>query len=237
MLFFVRHTFLGDHLSGLTDCHSHLLCGVDDGSSSVEQSRAMVDVARNAGVVKMWCTPHIMTALHSLDTSVLRDRYALLSPQLSLPTDLAAEYMLDEGFCNRLHNSPLTLDGGRVLVEFHPTMPALGSADMLFEVAMAGFAPVVAHPERYSWVIADRGKRSVEQWRRCRYKLQLNLGSLAGLYGAEVCHTATSMLTDRLYDFAGSDAHSVEQLKAIVAARIDRRLVAPLADLVERGTV
>ena len=43
----------------MTDMHIHILPGVDDGSSSWEESLAMARCAADDGITAMVCTPHM----------------------------------------------------------------------------------------------------------------------------------------------------------------------------------
>ena len=45
---------------GLTDCHSHILPGVDDGVKTMDESLAILDRYEQLGMKTVWLTPHIM---------------------------------------------------------------------------------------------------------------------------------------------------------------------------------
>ena len=47
-------------LQGMTDCHSHLLPGVDDGVRTAEESLRILEEMERQGIRKLWLTPHIM---------------------------------------------------------------------------------------------------------------------------------------------------------------------------------
>ena len=42
----------------MRDMHCHILPGVDDGARDLNESLAMLDAARQAGVTSIVCTPH-----------------------------------------------------------------------------------------------------------------------------------------------------------------------------------
>ena len=44
----------------MTDCHSHLLPGVDDGVRTAEESLRILEEMERQGIRKLWLTPHIM---------------------------------------------------------------------------------------------------------------------------------------------------------------------------------
>ena len=60
-------------LRDLTDCHSHLLPGVDDGVRSLDESLQILADMESAGIRKVWLTPHIMEDMPNT-TERLRER-------------------------------------------------------------------------------------------------------------------------------------------------------------------
>ena len=48
------------YLKGKTDRHSHILYGVDDGISTLEESLSALKREEELGVAEVWCTPHVM---------------------------------------------------------------------------------------------------------------------------------------------------------------------------------
>ena len=74
------------------------------------------------------------------------------------------------------------------------------------DVSLAGYTPVIAHPERYLYMrygdyceLKDKG-----------YLLQLNLLSLSGYYGKQVMKNAETLLEKGMYDMVGTDLHNLE---------------------------
>ena len=42
----------------MRDIHCHILPGVDDGAADLDESLAMLEAAKRAGVTRIVCTPH-----------------------------------------------------------------------------------------------------------------------------------------------------------------------------------
>ena len=61
-------------LKGMTDCHSHLLPGVDDGVGTLDESLRILDMMEKHGVRKVWLTPHIMEDIPN-ETATLREKF------------------------------------------------------------------------------------------------------------------------------------------------------------------
>ena len=88
----VVHT---DLLRGTADVHSHLLPGVDDGVQSVDDMRAALKSMQEAGVERVFLTPHVMADLPDNRRSYLQDRFAcmkMLAPE-GIELRLVAEYL------------------------------------------------------------------------------------------------------------------------------------------------
>lgn len=83
-------------LQGMTDCHSHLLPGVDDGVRTAEESFRILEEMERQGIRKLWLTPHIMEDIPNT-TDALKTRFRTLceSYRGNIRLELAAEYMLD----------------------------------------------------------------------------------------------------------------------------------------------
>ena len=90
-------------LQGMTDCHSHLLPGVDDGVRTAEESLRILEEMERQGIRKLWLTPHIMEDIpNTTDTLKTRFRTLCESYRGNIRLELAAEYMLDNLFVRRL---------------------------------------------------------------------------------------------------------------------------------------
>lgn len=104
-------------LKGMTDCHSHLLPGVDDGVGTLDESLRILDMMEKHGVRKVWLTPHIMEDIPN-ETVTLQEKFQELKRSYNgtLELALAAEYMMDNLFEERLEKDDLLpLEEGKTL--------------------------------------------------------------------------------------------------------------------------
>ena len=124
---------------------------------------------------------------------------------------LAAEYMLDACFMEHYKQGLLTLDkkGSHVLCETSYMMCEHGVKEMLYEIMCSDYQPVIAHPERYEYANKD----SYFRWKDKRYKFQLNLLSLAGVYGETARLKSHYLLKEGMYDYIGSDMHGLSNFR------------------------
>jgi tyrosine-protein phosphatase YwqE len=127
----------------------------------------------------------------------------------------AAEYFLDEHVEELLKKKEplLTLSGNKVLAEFSMAFPSMNIKDLLFEMVMAGYQPVIAHPERY--VYLQKNKDFYRELKDIGCLFQLNLLSVYGYYGRSVKDLSEHLLSADYYDLIGTDLHNINHLEAL----------------------
>ncbi len=198
-------------LDGLVDNHSHILFGVDDGVKTLEESLRILEFLQQAGAKTLWCTPHIMEDVPN-KTADLRAQFALLKEAWkgSIELRLASENMIDNLFLQRLKERDfLTHGDGKLLMETSTWAAPMNLWDTLDSVIVAGYTPIIAHPERYQYMSEADYKRLKEMG--C--ELQLNLPSILGVYGEEVAKKAERILENGWYNITGTDCHRFRALE------------------------
>ena len=198
-------------LKGSTDCHSHILYGVDDGIKIVEDSLAVLEFEESLGVKEVWCTPHIMEDVPNT-TESLRARFDELCSHYTGPIKLrlAAEYMIDTVFEKRLEAGDLlTMEDSMLLMETSTIAPPYDLKGSLKDAMSAGYRPLFAHSERCRFLEVKDCEELVEMGVR----LQLNIASLIGYYGQSTRAKAEILLKKGLYFAYGSDCHRVKTIK------------------------
>ena len=223
-------------LEGMTDIHSHLLPGVDDGMRSEENSLKAIMYMNSIGVRRVYLTPHIMSDLIDNTPEYLRTRFQQFSERVgrNIEMRLAAEYMLDAEFDKKMQAGLLTMGNGHVLVETSYLSPPPGLTNILYELTLSGYQPILAHPERYVYM----GDDTYYMLKNKGCKFQLNLFSLIGAYGRPPQKKALMLLKQGLYDFAGSDVHQLRSYQAgLEACSFSRSQRESLACLLHNNTV
>ena len=227
-----------DIFRGAVDMHCHLLPGVDDGFSTIENSLHALKKLEEHGVEKMVLTPHFMKDYPDNDRESIMakfEEYRVEAAKVSkIELRLGGEYMLDACFMEHFKQGFLTLDkkGERVLCETSYLMYEQGISERLYEVMCSEMQPVIAHPERYDYAVMDNYKR----WKDKRYEFQLNLLSLGGTYGREACVKAHYMLKNGMYDFVGSDMHGLENFRRFLPEiRLAKKEITELEKLIENN--
>lgn len=198
---------------GATDCHSHILPGVDDGVADMETSLKILAAYEKLQIREVWCTPHVMEDVPN-KTEDLKARFAELKAAYQGPVrlNLAAEYMMDGLFLDRLEQDDLLThghEGNALLVETSYFTPPMDLHGILKTIKGKGYYPILAHPERYLYMKMN----DYAPLKEMGVYFQLNLASLAGAYGKDALKKAQKLLKDKAYNFIGSDIHRSRQIQ------------------------
>ncbi len=202
------------------DMHSHLLPGIDDGSPDAATSVAYIKKMMELGYRKFITTPHAYPDLYPNNPATIQAALAVLQKQLQeeavdVEVHAAAEYFIDDSFADRLKNNEqfLTLHNNFVLVEISFMQPPPDLNEVLFELIVRGYQPVLAHPERYNFYHSK--KEIYHRFKDQGCLLQVNLLSLIGYYGKSVQDAAHFLAQEKLVDLVGTDLHHQRHLEAM----------------------
>lgn len=217
------------------DMHSHLIPGIDDGVKDMESSIRLIRGLMNLGYKKIITTPHVNADIFPNTPEIIRaGEAAVLAELSSLRLDVefhaAAEYLMDDHLSRLLSEGQalLTLKDNLVLVELSFAVPAINLKDMLFELQLKGYQPVLAHPERYLYFGANKGW--YDQLRDAGCLFQLNLLSFRGYYGPESQQLVEWLVKKRYVDLLGSDMHNDRHLEMLGSSPKLFRAVRQLLD-------
>ena len=211
-------------LKGMTDYHSHLLPGVDDGVKTMAETLKILEEMEKQGIRKVWFTPHIMDDIPN-KTADLKKKFAevQVAYQGNIVLHLAAENMLDNLFEVRLEKDdllPIEKDGKRyLLVETSYFNPPMDLYDILKQIQQKGYYPLLAHPERYEYMTM----KDYKALKDANVVFQLNLPALGGMYGKGVQQKAGTLLKAGAYDRIGCDIHSIDFYQDLLFANLNCR--------------
>ena len=203
-----------------TDIHSHLLPGIDDGSPDLATSIELIKGLSEFGFKKIITTPHILWEMYPNTSEIIIAGSAEVREKLqenNIPVEFsaAAEYFLDEHFEQELKAKMplLAIKDNLVLVEFSMVTAPFDLKDLLFEMLMQNYQPLIAHPERYIYL---RNKKTFfDELKESGCQFQLNLLSLTGHYGTSVQELAEYLVKKEYYDYAGTDLHNARHLPSL----------------------
>ena len=202
------------------DMHSHLIPGIDDGAPDIATSLELIKGLQNFGYKKIITTPHVLWDIYPNTSEVIVQgidtvQKALQEGGIEIEFHAAAEYFIDEHFQSELRNKVplLPISGNLVLVEFSMVTAPMDLSQVLFEMQIQNYQPVIAHPERY--VYLNNRKDVFDEMKAAGCYFQLNLLSLTGYYGKPVQELAEYLCKKEYYNLAGTDLHHQRHLVAL----------------------
>jgi tyrosine-protein phosphatase YwqE len=206
--------------ANFVDIHNHLIPGIDDGAKTLEESAVLIQKLQSYGIQQLVCTPHIMQGVYENTPEIIQTQLTKLKNHLNTlggtPIQLkaAAEYLLDANFEQQLkQKNLLTIKDSKVLVELSYFNAPLNIYEVLFQIQIAGYQPILAHPERYNFY--HKNKTAYQKLKNAGCLFQLNLLSLTPYYGKAVQQTAIQLLKDNLITYVGTDTHNLKHLNAL----------------------
>lgn len=197
------------------DIHCHILPGVDDGSGNMNDSIEMAQLAVESETSAIIATPHcnIPGMFDNYYSESFREIFEKLKKALNdkkIPVEIYSgqEVFLSKHFEEHLEkNELITLNNSRyMLTELDFKIDAKSAIQRLEKVISHGYIPIIAHPERYGFVIEN--PEVISRLRSAGCLIQVNSGSLTGYFGHYTQKTADIIIRNRLADFVASDAHS-----------------------------
>jgi protein-tyrosine phosphatase len=194
------------------DLHCHLLPGIDDGAADLSVSLEMARALVADGVSVVACTPHILPGLYHNSGPEVRQATQQLQCVLDregIPLRLVtgADNHLVPDFVEGLRSGRLLslADSRYVLVEPPSHVLPVRLEDFFFNLMVAGYVPILTHPERLSWIKSNYA--AVQRLVRAGVWMQITAGSLAGIFGRSARYWAERMLDEGCTHILSTDAH------------------------------
>ncbi|MDW8802590.1 exopolysaccharide biosynthesis protein [Clostridium sp. A1-XYC3] len=210
----------------MIDIHSHILPGIDDGAKTLDDTIEMLKIARNNGIKKIIATPHFYRGYYENkfeDICKLTEEISGKVKEQGLDIEIifGQEIFLDnhtldhykEGIIKGINNTKY------MLIEFPMQDMPKNALDTMYELRLQGIVPVVAHPERYSYIIEKPSVINNFIEEGCLF--QINSGSIEGHFGKRVQKTSEILISHGICHFIGSDAHSVNRRSPKIKNALD----------------
>jgi protein-tyrosine phosphatase len=195
----------------MVDVHCHILPGLDDGATDIQESLAMAQAAIEEGVTHIVGTPH--------SSSEYRFNYARvrqLRDQLQRLVGNRLEFATGCDFHINLENlEALRVDAPRfcinqrsyLLVEFSEFSIPPTMNHTLHEMQLMGLRPVITHPERNAILQGQPGRLAA--WVQLGCFVQVTAGALTGAFGNKSRDDAMRWIGEGLVHIVASDAHNM----------------------------
>lgn len=238
MLFFTKKYYIADLLEGLTDMHCHVLPNIDDGAKDNDMALEMLKRYTELGYIGLIATPHVMKGFYDNSATGITENFNAFKSFIrengykNFSISAAAEYMMDEGFDELTAKKELLpVNRNKVLVEMSYLQASYKPFDQIFNLQQQGFEPILAHPERYSYLT---NISEVLAFKKNGCSLQLNLLSLGGHYGKHATHQAIALLENGHFDYLGTDAHHPGHFSVLKRIIIPKRTLPYFEALISR---
>lgn len=200
----------------MVDIHSHILPGIDDGAAAIENTLEMLKIAGDNGTKNIVATPHFYPGYYE-------NKYEDICKLSSEVNSIAKEKGIDihivsgqEVFLDK-HTLELYKEGivnciektNYMLIELPMETMLKDALGIIYELKLQGIKPIIAHPERYSYIIERPSKINEFMEEGCLF--QINTGSIKGIFGKKVQRTAKILIKHGICNFIASDAHSTKK--------------------------
>ena len=201
----------------MIDFHSHILPQTDDGSISIEETINILKEAKQVGFTKVISTSHYLEGYYE---SNQKERNELLEKikqeNVEVELYLGSEIYISENMIEFLKDKKASsINNSRyVLFELPMGNETMLAKEMIYRLIENNYVPVIAHPERYSYV--QDNPEYVEELLQMGAMFQANYGSIIGLYGKKAEKTVKKLLKENLIQFLGSDVHGEEHVYVLM---------------------
>ena len=237
----------------MIDLHLHILPGIDDGSSSLEESVRMAKRLSELGFKGAFCTSHYIAdspqAADNQTKNRLREKLQAELDKAGIKLKLLPgnEIYIDPKMVDFLTTKKATCLGGdfnarkknqHVLFELPFYAEVSYLRDIIFELKAKDLVPVLAHPERYLFV--QKKKEVIFEIVKLGVKLQSNYGSIVGQYGGKAKKIMKFLLKNRLVSYLGTDIHRAEGSLFLKFEKAEKKIIKLIGEpeyrkIIERG--
>ena len=210
----------------MIDFHSHIIPNVDDGSKSLEETFKMFEEAEKVGFKAIISTSHYIE--NSYESSADERRIwinalqeGLDKKRINLKLYLGNEIYFTENMVNLLKKGLAASinNTNYVLFEFPLNTKPMNIYDVIYEMMGNDYIPILAHPERYSFV--QKEPELILDLIEAGVLMQANYGSILGRYGEKAKIIVKKFFENNYIHLLGSDVHKPETVYPNVPDALD----------------
>ena len=196
----------------MIDLHSHILPSIDDGAKNIDETMKLLKEAQEAGFESVVATSHYREGYYETG---IKERELLLQAiyqkfrqyNINLDLYLGNEIYISENIIKLLEECKASTinDTSYVLFEMPLNSEPQYLYDIAYEMVQYKLVPILAHPERYSYVCQDT--ELVNDLIDLGVLMQANYASITGYYGEKAQIMVKKLLENNLIHFLASDVH------------------------------
>ena len=201
----------------MIDIHTHIIPNIDDGAKSVEESFEIFKEAHKNGFTDIILTPHYIKEYYETNTNIrefwvksIQDTLNKL--QIPIKVYVGNEVYVSEDLDKLIYENKISClnNSNYVLFELPMNSEIKYLDEIIFKILDLDKIPIIAHPERYSFV-----KKDISTIKRLHEKgvlFQANYGSILEAYGKDAKKTLEKLLKENLISFIASDVHRLKTI-------------------------
>ena len=196
----------------MIDVHSHILPNIDDGSRSIEETFNLIKEAKEVGFEGIVCTSHYMENYYETNRPerevwINAIHENLENKNIDMNLYLGNEIYMSDNIIELLEDGKATTmnDTSYVLFELPMNAEPMNLYDMVYEMQQYKIVPILAHPERYSFVQTD--PELIYDLIDKGVLMQANYGSIIGQYGKKPQMIVQKFLENNMIHMLGTDVH------------------------------
>lgn len=205
----------------MIDIHCHILPNVDDGSESLEESIAMAKIAESEGITRIVNTSHCHFDFkykkgNELKLELEKFNQALKEENINIEVLLGNELYYTSDLIERFNELDFfSMNNSKyILMEFSPINFPKNIEDVIYEIKIRGYIPIIAHAERYKQVQED--VNIVLDCIKEGALIQVNASSILGKNGEKAEDTSKKLLDNNMVHFVATDAHSSNRRRPLI---------------------
>ena len=185
----------------------------------MERSIELILALKEMGYKKLITTPHVSDMFLNSSEDILKGynklKEELSSRKIDIEIEVAAEYYADNHFEELLKKKDLLTFGEEkyLLFELSYFTPHQDLESLVYDIKLAGYTPVLAHPERYIYL-----HDSIDKYRDIKSMgvlFQINLVSIEHYYSSKIAKVVKELIVNGMVDFIGSDTHHRQHIKYV----------------------
>lgn len=196
----------------MIDIHSHILPNIDDGSRSIEETFNLIKEAKSVGFDAIVSTSHYMEGYYETNVPerevwIKAIKENLETKNIDISLFIGNEIYMSENIIKLLEDRKASTinDTSYVLFELPLNAEPLNLYDTIYEMQQYKLVPILAHPERYSFV--QREPELVYDLVEKGVLMQANYGSIIGQYGKKAQMIVRKFFEGNMIHLLGSDVH------------------------------
>jgi protein-tyrosine phosphatase len=197
--------------NGFIDIHCHILAGLDEGASNIEESINMLQIAKKDGISTIVATPHIMDGVYNNTREIIVKAISGLKEVTNtLPIYAGAEVRICRDLVNRINNQeiPLVNDKRYLLLELpvYVLPPIFELENIIRNLTINKITPIFAHPERNAIILNNLS--IMERFIMQGAFFQVTAMSISNHMGRDIQKATLKMIRQNYVHVVATDAHN-----------------------------